>query len=299
MNTRLTANLSVFSTFALLLLSFSFGFHSYSKTEEAIVSDLNQALQRTIMQKSNLWMSQDTLQTYSRLSTVFGNPIYIESYNKEFSEALNFSEIKEKTGIIVQVKNKKETANPLPVTNKKLADNYLASDTVIWISATPKANTQLEDIGISFQGYANCSPFIILTLMNKTFPLLFLFLAFISAAGFIYLHRYKSMSCHENKNTVVYGNLILSCDKASFYKKDGEKLKLTPQQYELMEMFFRSSTHILSRSEICEALWPGKINADETLNTLIRRLRPLIEDNTNLKITTDRGRAYVLEETLV
>ena len=62
-----------------------------------------------------------------------------------------------------------------------------------------------------------------------------------------------------------------------------------------MEMFYLSSTHILARTEICETLWPGKINADETLNTLIRRLRPLIEENTNLKITTDRGRAYILE----
>lgn len=51
----------------------------------------------------------------------------------------------------------------------------------------------------------------------------------------------------------------------------------------------------MNRSDICESLWLGKINADETLNTLIRRLRPLVEENSNLRITTDRGRAYVLE----
>ncbi len=44
-----------------------------------------------------------------------------------------------------------------------------------------------------------------------------------------------------------------------------------------------------------QSIHPGKINADETLNTLIRRLRPLVEENSNLKITTDRGRAYALE----
>lgn len=95
--------------------------------------------------------------------------------------------------------------------------------------------------------------------------------------------------------TISFGNLNLSCETASFYKENEEKLKLTPQQYALMEMFFLSPTHILNRSDICESLWPGKINADETLNTLIRRLRPLVEENSNLKITTDRGRAYVLE----
>ena len=72
-------------------------------------------------------------------------------------------------------------------------------------------------------------------------------------------------------------------------------MKLTPQQYKIMEMFFLSSSHILPRVDICDTLWPGKDNADETLNTLIRRLRPLVEDNSNLKITTDRGRAYQLE----
>ena len=95
--------------------------------------------------------------------------------------------------------------------------------------------------------------------------------------------------------TISFGNLNLSCETASFYNENEEKLKLTPQQYALMEMFFLSPTHILNRSDICESLWPGKINADETLNTLIRRLRPLVEENSNLKITTDRGRAYALE----
>ena len=63
------------------------------------------------MQKSHVWMSQDSLKTYSHLSSLFGNPVSIESYNKDFAKALNFSELKkEKTGIIIQVKNKQETA---------------------------------------------------------------------------------------------------------------------------------------------------------------------------------------------
>lgn len=63
----------------------------------------------------------------------------------------------------------------------------------------------------------------------------------------------------------------------------------------LMEMFYLSSSHLLFKSDICQSLWPGKDNADETLYTLIRRLKPIVEDNSNLRITTDRGRAYGLE----
>lgn len=299
MNTRVAIHVSLASIFTLLLISFSYGFQIYNQTERAIIADLNQALQRTIMQNSSKWISADTLKTYSHLSSVFGNPLSIESYNQEFSEALGFAEIKEKTGIIVQVKNKREAANPQPVTGKELSKHYLASDTVIWISANPGLPGSMhEDIGISFQGYANCSPLEIFRMMDKRMPGIFLILSLIAAFVYFWLRRRKPAEEEVNgidEPSVIFGNLSLAQQKSSFYKEDGEKLKLTPQQYDLMEMFFCSSTHILTRTEICDTLWPGKTNADETLNTLVRRLRPLVEDNSNLKITTDRGRAYVLE----
>ena len=132
MNTRLAANLSVIFTACMLVLSFSFGFHNYSEAQKAIVSDLNQALQQTIMQNSELWMNQDTLKTYSRLSTAFGNPVSIESYNKDFAEALKFEQLKDKSGIIVHVKNKKTTDKSIAYVTpeKDQTQNYLASDTV-------------------------------------------------------------------------------------------------------------------------------------------------------------------------
>lgn len=53
MNTRLSANLSVLGTSLMLILSFSFGFHSYTEAKKTIVTDLNQALQQTILQNSH------------------------------------------------------------------------------------------------------------------------------------------------------------------------------------------------------------------------------------------------------
>lgn len=298
MNTRLAANLSVIFTACMLVLSFSFGFHNYSETQKAIVSDLNRALQQTIMQNSGLWMNQDTLKTYSRLSALFGNPVSIESYNKDFAEALKFEQLKEKSGIIVHIKSKKAADKSIAyVTQEKdQTQSYLASDTVIWLSANlnlPEASQ--EELGISFQGYINYSTKDILALTNKRTPLVLLIAAILSGALSIFLFRRRSTSLPQEEKTLVFGNLTFSCHHACFYKEDQEKLKLTPQQYKVMEMFFLSSSHILPRADICDTLWPGKDNADETLNTLIRRLRPLVEDNSNLKITTDRGRAYQLE----
>lgn len=299
MNTRLAANLSVLFTACMLVLSFSFSFHNYSVTQKAIVSDLNQALQQTIMQNSGQWMNQDTLKTYSRLSTLFGNPVSIESYNKKFAEALKFEQLKEKSGIIVHVKNKKAidkfVADATP--GKDQTKNYLASDTIIWLSANLNLpESSQEDLGISFQGYVNYSTSDILALTDKKTPLLLLLLAFIAGClSWFLIRRKQNEAPIQKENLIAFGNLTFSCDKACFYKEDLEKLRLTPQQYKIMEMFYLTSSHILARIDICEALWPGKENADETLNTLIRRLRPLIEGNSNLKITTDRGRAYQLE----
>lgn len=300
MNTRLVANLSVLFTGVMLLVSISFGYHNYGKTKKWIVSDLNQALQQTLMQRAEAWTSQDSLQAYSHLSSLLGNPISIESYNSDFSEALKITEIKEKSGIRICVKNKKESAcAPFTDSSKELSSHYLKSDTILWLSvAGISSGTRKDEIGISFQGYTECSTLTLLSLCNKTVPTTCLVIAFVSSIFAFYLFRPK-LPCVENiassEKRIVYGNLSLSYEQATFYRNETEKLKLTPLQYTLMEMFFRISTHILTRGEICETLWPGKINADETLNTLVRRLRPLIEEQTNLKITTDRGRAYILE----
>lgn len=48
------ANLSIAITFLLVLLSFGFGYRSYSQAEQHVVSDLNQALQRTVLQHKGL-----------------------------------------------------------------------------------------------------------------------------------------------------------------------------------------------------------------------------------------------------
>ena len=83
--------------------------------------------------------------------------------------------------------------------------------------------------------------------------------------------------------------------EGTFYDTRGQRIKLTPMQQQLMEMFFSSESHLLTKTEICDALWPKKPDASETLYTLIRRLKPVVEQHSNLKIESDRGRAYELK----
>ena len=83
----------------------------------------------------------------------------------------------------------------------------------------------------------------------------------------------------------LYGGLALQDGR--FVNAKGCEVKLTPMQQQLMEM-------LLSKAEICDALWPKKPDASETLYTLIRRLKPIIEEHSDLKIESDRGKSYGL-----
>ena len=70
---------------------------------------------------------------------------------------------------------------------------------------------------------------------------------------------------------------------------------LTPMQRQLMEMFVASDSHCLSKHEICNALWPKKDDANETLYALISRLKRELDKTSNYDIISDRGRAYILK----
>ena len=91
----------------------------------------------------------------------------------------------------------------------------------------------------------------------------------------------------------LYGGLALQDGR--FVNAKGIEVKLTPMQQQLMEMLWQSPSHQLSKAEICDALWPKKPDASETLYTLIRRLKPIIEEHSDLKIESDRGKSYGLK----
>ena len=101
----------------------------------------------------------------------------------------------------------------------------------------------------------------------------------------LYQHR-------RNVTLGLYGGLALQ--DGHFVDAGGNMVKLTPMQQQLMEMLWQSPTHQLSKAEICNSLWPKKPDANETLYTLIRRLKPIIEEHSDLKIEADRGKSYGL-----
>ena len=108
--------------------------------------------------------------------------------------------------------------------------------------------------------------------------------------GFYCFWKYR-----KNEPLIAFGGLAYSEVDKRFYNAKGKQVRLTPMQQQLMEMFFHNESHQLTKSEICDTLWPKKDDANDTLYTLIRRLKPIIEEHSDLKIESDRGRSYELK----
>lgn len=154
-----------------------------------------------------------------------------------------------------------------------------------------KATIAVDTKGREFKAYARCSEATIFSLSDQR-PTVVLWTLTLMWALFCFYHRRHEML--QMVGVSQYGGLRFAEAEGTFYDAAGRRIKLTPMQQQLLEMFFRSETRQLTKTEICNALWPKKPDASETLYTLIRRLRPIIEEHSDLKIESDRGKSYGL-----
>ena len=154
-----------------------------------------------------------------------------------------------------------------------------------------KATIAVDTKGREFKAYAHCSEATIFSLSDQRPTLILWIMTLLWAAFCFYCHRKDVMQL---AGMLQYGGLCYAEAEGTFYDVQGQRIKLTPMQQQLLEMFFRSDAHQLTKTEICDALWPKKPDASETLYTLIRRLRPIIEEHSDLKIESDRGKSYGL-----
>ena len=154
-----------------------------------------------------------------------------------------------------------------------------------------KATIAVDTKGREFRAYARCSEATIFSLSDQRLTAVLWSMTLLWAAFCFYRRRHEML---QMAGMLQYGGLCFAEAEGTFYDAKGQRIKLTPMQQQLMEMFFRSEAHQLTKTEICDALWPKKLDASETLYTLIRRLKPVVEQHSNLKIESDRGRAYEL-----
>ena len=155
-----------------------------------------------------------------------------------------------------------------------------------------KATIAVDTKGQKFKAYARCSEATIFSLSDQRLTAVLWTLTLFWAAFCFYRRRQQVIQL---AGMLQYGGLRYAESEGTFYDARGQHIKLTPMQQQLMEMFFHSPSYSLTKTEICDALWPKKPDASETLYTLIRRLKPVIEQHSDLRIESDRGRAYELK----
>ena len=144
--------------------------------------------------------------------------------------------------------------------------------------------------GNRVQGMVHCSMLDILGMSNLRLPVgLSLLAAMWAMVSVLYFRR-----DHPVATVPSMGDFCYDAQTDTFYNARREEVKFTPMQHQLMQMFWQSDRRVLTKQEICDRLWPKKPDASETLYTLIRRIKPIIESNSMLKIESDRGRSYRL-----
>lgn len=261
--------------FAILAMSAIFSSVSnYRKAQYAIIKDMDNALALTLQERQDQWITPDTIQSYrSHLSLNLLKQTSILCYAVE------------------EKKNAKEEKRNAQLTSRSmlLDKNHV-------------------------QGYANCSMLDVFGMSNQRTSMTLSLMAMLWAIWSVYYLRrnrenemavpmlqesvpmlQESVSMLQESEEKDFGSLSYSSSEDTFYNKvNHEAIKFTPMQHQLMRMFLENEHHKLFKQEICETLWPKKPDASETLYTLIRRIKPIIENNSNLMIESERGKAYRL-----
>lgn len=298
---------SVIIFIALLLSSVITGTGRYIETKDKIESDLTNALNLTLRNKSGQWITTDTIRAYRQLQSTASGHVAMLINDKCFTENLSIPQLRDKSYISFDIIN---GSNQARFMEKSLAG--ISGDTII-ISPRLAEN---PGISVAFRAHAECSFATIFSMSDQKLPAFLSLMAMLWAVlSFAYSrkkHNDETVqatvisgniaigTCHETvgqaagNGILKVGNMFFNGRTGTFHSQDHTEIRLTPMQSAIMEMFFRSEDNRLTKAEICDRLWPKKDDASETLYTLIRRLKPVIEKNSNIKIDVERGKAYKL-----
>ena len=241
--------------FSLMIPSLFLGYMNYRTAKEKIIEDVNQALVKTVLSSNPERITVDTLRVFKSN---------------------------------LQIDRLKETSYLSLCTDEPSKVSF-CSDTVSFKTAHER---------LYIRAYPNCSEATIFSISEQTVPSALLATSMLwGMFSLIYLRGKKNATLAAipvKEHMAAFGNLSFSASSGQFYNERKEEIYFTSMQRSFMKMLMESADKKVSVDDICRKLWPGKENAKETLYTLVRRLKPIVESNTNLKIVADKGGYYRL-----
>lgn len=148
---------------------------------------------------------------------------------------------------------------------------------------------------VHIRAYPNCSRAAVFEMSEQTVPMV-LFVASLLWGVFslFYLNKKGSTLEIPERQLIEFGTLSFCSNTGVFYNAHKEVIYFTPMQQQLMTLLISDKHHRVSVDDICSTLWPGKDNAKETLYTLVRRLKPIVEKESDVRIVAEKGHFYSL-----
>lgn len=292
MNRRLLP-VTVFLT--LMLTSLLAGRHNYRVTRDEITADLNQALAQTLLEKKDPIVTQDTIRAYKQLRQTSGGQVLIAVSDERFCRHLKNPRLKQAAFLTFDVIDGDYRGSSMD-------GQAICSDTLVVRNGRAGETLALK-------GYTRLSAATVFSMSDQRLPGGLMAAALLWAIGsMLYLRKREKenpmlqpaegsvLSAEGGTQSAQdFGGLTYSDADDRFYAADHTPIRFTPMQQQLMRLFWQAPSHSLTKEEICAVLWPKKDDANDTLYTLIRRLKPIVEEHTRLKIVADRGRNYSLE----
>ncbi len=263
--------------FTLMLLAVFSGYNSFQQTREEIAEQLNSAMKVAMSRNLSDVVNADTIRVYKKLRSISNGRVVMAFADPRFVNALSEERLRRTAFVSFDLANHNYESDA----SEK---GYICSDTLF-------INDLIEGENVAFRGYVRLSGLEILRLSNQCTSLLLLaFALFWMLGSYLLTLRQRTRETLQQ----AFGGLVYVPDERRFYDTRHQEVRFTPMQVRLMQMFWEAPHHELGKEEICQALWPKKDAPEETLYTLMKRIKPTLEANSRLEITCRRGEGYLL-----
>ena len=238
---------------------------SFSNAKQNIVNDLNDAMLALANENSEVWTRQDTIAALRKMHETTHKPLIDQASDVNFKNPI----LKDEAYFTLALVDKKNAVS-------KIYGNKIASDSILLVP-----ERAADGLAIQVQGFADCSMASVFAASDHTLPSVLFALSILSMTSMIVWGRKDSEMSEPDLASV----------SSSLHPLDD--IKLTPMQRQFAQMLLEAPEMRVNKTTLCLALWGNKSNAEESLYTLVRRIKTALAE-ANIEIICNRGESYEL-----
>lgn len=238
---------------------------SFSNAKQNIVNDLNDAMLALANENSEVWTRQDTIAALRKMHETTHKPLIYQASDVNFKNPI----LKDEAYFTLALVDKKNAVS-------KIYGNKIASDSILLVP-----ERAADGLAIQVQGFADCSMASVFAASDHTLPSVLFALSILSMTSMIVWGRKDSEMSEPDLASV----------SSSLHPLDD--IKLTPMQRQFAQMLLEAPEMRVNKTTLCLAIWGNKSNAEESLYTLVRRIKTALAE-ANIEIICNRGESYEL-----